>query len=109
LTWDRPRTERLFGFHHRLEAYVPRHKRQFGYFAMPVLGKNKLVGLVDPGRRGQTFVAKQITLRTRDAARIVGAALVEAASWVNCHEIVIERVDPIERTSEVEASVAASL
>ena len=109
LIWDRPRTERLFGFHHRLEAYVPRHKRQYGYFAMPVLGKNKLVGLVDPGRRGQTLVAKQVTMRTKDAARIVGAALVEAASWVNCDEIVIERVDPVERTAEVEASVAAAL
>jgi uncharacterized protein YcaQ len=109
LTWDRPRTERLFGFQHRLEAYVPRHKRQHGYFAMPVLGGNKLVGLVDPGRRGHTLVAKQITLQTRDAARIVAAALVEAASWVDCTEIAIERVVPAERTSEMVALVAAGL
>jgi hypothetical protein len=107
LTWDRARTERLFGFQHRLETYVPRHKRQYGYFAMPVLGRNRLVGLVDPGRRGQTLVAKQVTLRTTDAARIVAAALVEAASWVQCHEVVIERVDPVERTAEVEACLAA--
>jgi uncharacterized protein len=106
LAWDRARTERLFGFQHRLEAYVPRHKRLYGYFAMPVLGANKLVGLVDPGRRGHTLVAKQITLQTRDAARIVAAALVEAASWVNCDEVAIERVEPVERTSEVKALVA---
>lgn len=108
LTWDRARTARLFGFQHRLEAYVPRHKRVHGYFAMPVLGGNRLIGLVDPGRRGQTLVAKQITLQTREAARVVAAALAEAASWVDCHEIVIERVDPVERTSEIEALVAAN-
>jgi uncharacterized protein YcaQ len=106
LAWDRARTERLFGFQHRLEAYVPRDKRQYGYFAMPVLGANKLVGLVDPGRRGRTLVAKQVTLQTRDAARIVAAALIEAASWVHCDEVAIERVDPVERTSEVKALVA---
>jgi hypothetical protein len=52
------------------------------------------------------LVAKQITLRTRGAGRSVAAALVEAASWVGCSDIVIERVDPVERTSEVEALVA---
>jgi uncharacterized protein YcaQ len=106
LAWDRARTARLFGFHHRLEAYVPRAKREYGYFAMPVLGGTKLVGLVDPGRRGHTLVAKQVTLRTNAAARHVAAALTEAASWVGCHDIAIERVDPVERTSELEALVA---
>jgi uncharacterized protein len=109
LAWDRARTERLFGFAHRLEAYVPREKRQYGYFAMPVLGANKLVGLVDPGRRGSTLVAKQISLQTKDAARHVAAALVEAASWVQCSDVVIERVEPADRTAEVEALVAKRL
>jgi hypothetical protein len=106
LAWDRARTERLFGFQHRLEAYVPRHKRVYGYFAMPVLGGTTFVGLVDPGRRGRTLVAKQVSLQTRDAARHVAAALIEAAAWVGSDDIVVERVDPAERTGELAALVA---
>jgi hypothetical protein len=106
LAWDRARTARLFGFQHRLEAYVPRDKRRFGYFAMPVLGGTRFVGLVDPGRRGRTLVAKQVSLQTTDAARHVAAALIEAAAWVGCDDIVIEVVDPVERISELAALVA---
>jgi uncharacterized protein YcaQ len=106
LAWDRARTERLFGFEHRLEAYVPRHRRVHGYFAMPVLGGTTFVGLVDPGRRGRTLVAKQVTLQTKDATRHVAAALGEAASWVGCDDIVIERVEPAARTTELAAQLA---
>jgi uncharacterized protein len=107
LTWDRARTQRLFGFHHRLEAYVPRHKRLYGYFAMPVLAGTKLVGLVDPGRLGRTLVAKQVSLQSRGSPRHVASALAEAATWVGCDNIVVERVDPVERTSELAALMAA--
>jgi uncharacterized protein len=101
LAWDRARLERVFGFTHRLEAYVPRHKRVHGYFAMPVLGGTRFVGLVDPGRRRDTLVAKQVTLQTKDAARHVAAALGEAAAWVGSTTIEVARVDPVERTSEL--------
>jgi uncharacterized protein YcaQ len=107
LTWDRPRTQRLFDFHHRLEAYVPRHKRLYGYFAMPLLAGTELVGLVDPGRRGSTLVAKQVSLQSPSAARHAAVALAEAATWVGCDDIVIERVDPVERTPELLAFMAA--
>ena len=65
LTWYRERTERVFAFRHRLEAYVPRAKRTHGYFSMPVLGGHRFVGLVDPGRSGRTLVAKHVSLETR--------------------------------------------
>jgi len=106
LAWDRGRTERLFGLQYRLEAYVPRHQRRYGYFAMPVLGGGTFVGLVDPGRRGRTLVAKQVSLLTRGAARHVAAALIEAAAWVGSDDIVIERVEPVERAGELAALVA---
>jgi uncharacterized protein YcaQ len=108
LTWERPRTLRLFDFHHRLEAYVPKEKRLHGYFAMPVLAGTKFVGLVDPGRQGDTLVAKHAVLQTKDAARHVAAALTEAATWVGASQVVVERVTPVERTSELQALLSAS-
>ena len=73
LIWYRERLERLFGLRHRLEAYTPKEKRTYGYFAMPVLAGTRIVGLVDPGRRGDALVAKQVTLLRPDAARAGGA------------------------------------
>lgn len=93
LIWERARTERIFGFTHRLEAYVPKPKRIYGYFAMPVLAGGRLVGRVDPAREGSTLVARQVTVDGPKAVPAVAQALVEAASWVDCTDIRIERVD----------------
>lgn len=93
LVWDRPRTHRMFGFTHRLEAYVPKPKRIHGYFAMPLLAGGKLLGRVDPGREGTTLVARQVSMAGRKAVAPMAKALWEAASWVGCDEVRVERCD----------------
>ncbi|MFF9848281.1 winged helix-turn-helix domain-containing protein [Streptomyces litmocidini] len=89
LIWERARTERIFGFTHRLEAYVPKQKRIHGYFAMPVLAGGRLVGRVDPAREGRTLVARQVTLDGPKAVPAVARALREAAEWVGCDAVKI--------------------
>ncbi|MDW4910416.1 crosslink repair DNA glycosylase YcaQ family protein [Streptomyces sp. ADMS] len=109
LIWERARTERIFGFTHRLEAYVPKPKRVYGYFAMPVLAGGHLVGRVDPAREGNTLVARQVSLNGPRAVPAVAQALLEAASWVNCTNVRVERMDAPDLRTPLTRELAQTL
>jgi uncharacterized protein YcaQ len=94
LIWDRKRTRQVFGFTHGIEAYVPKPKRVHGYYAMPLLAGGRLAGRADPAREGTTLVARQVSLDRASAAEPMALALREAASWVGCDDIRLERVEP---------------
>lgn len=44
---DRKRAERLFGFHYRIEVFVPEAQRKYGYYVFPVLEGDRLIGRLD--------------------------------------------------------------
>ncbi len=59
LICDRDRTERLWDFVYRNEIYVPKHKRRFGSYVMPVLAGERLIGRVAPRmdrKRGEFLI-----------------------------------------------------
>lgn len=48
LICDRTRTRLLFKFHYSIEIYTPSHKRKFGYYVLPILYGDRLIGRIDP-------------------------------------------------------------
>jgi hypothetical protein len=108
LVWDRARTERIFGFAHRLEAYVPAARRVYGYFAMPVLAGGRIVARVDPVRRDGALVGRTVTLGRRGAVGSVARAIVEAAGWVGCEQVSVERVVPSDAAAPLRAALTAA-
>ena len=95
------RTQRLFGFSLPFEPYVPRERRAHGYFSMALLAEGRLVGHVDPAREGRTLVARAVSLDDASAVDALAAALREAAAWVGCDAIRVERVEPPTVANEI--------
>ncbi len=86
LIHDRDRAEALFGFHYRLEMYVPKAKREYGYYVLPVLVGDTIAGRVEP-----RFDRKTKTLEVLgawgDTSR-VEEGLGSLASWLGAEQVV---------------------
>ncbi len=104
LIWHRPRTQRLFDFRHRLEAYTPAAKREHGYFVMPLLAGGRLRGRVDPKRDGTTLYVRRVSLEPV-AVEAMAEALTSAAGWVGCGEVVVDDVTPAELATPLRAAL----
>ena len=64
LLWDRPFARRILGFEHVIEVYKRAHERQFGYYVLPFLWRDRIVGRADlKSERGEgTLVVKALHL-----------------------------------------------
>jgi uncharacterized protein YcaQ len=96
---DRTRTERLFDMYYRIEIYVPKAIRQWGYFVLPILRGDRLVGRIDPA-----FDRKENVLRinalhmqpntdTSDRSA-VEKAIDDLARWLGVDQVVLPRSLP---------------
>jgi uncharacterized protein YcaQ len=87
LSYDRVRAQELFDFEYVLEMYKPKDKRRWGYFALPVLHGDRLVGKVDAtaDRKGSVLEVHAVhedVRFTRTITRAVHAELEQLASWL---------------------------
>jgi len=97
LLWERARVQRVFGFRHSFEIYVPEAKREYGYFVLPFLLGDRLQGRVDvkadrPGRRllVRGSVVEPGTDRGEVAAALAGD-LRSLAAWLDLDCISVAR------------------
>lgn len=100
LIFFRPRTQRVFDFHYRIEIYTPEPKRVHGYYVFPFLLDGKLVGRVDlraeraTGRLLAPAAFAEPGHATAETAHALRGALREMADWLELDEVVIgERGD----------------
>jgi uncharacterized protein len=86
LIHDRERAEALFGFHYRLEMYVPQAKREYGYYVLPILAGDRLVGRVEP-RYDRKTKTLHVLGAWGDTSRL-DEALTELGAWLGAERIV---------------------
>jgi uncharacterized protein YcaQ len=87
LVHDRVRAQELFDFEYTLEMYKPAAKRRWGYFALPVLHDDRLVGKVDATADRKASVLRVNAIHedvpfTRTMTKAVQAELDDLASWL---------------------------
>jgi uncharacterized protein YcaQ len=103
MVWDRARAQELFDFTYQIECYTPAPKRVYGYFTLPILYNNRLIGRLDPKahRQDGLFEVKALHLEpgvVPDDHLIaeVKAAIQACAAWHQTPTVVVRQSNPPE-------------
>jgi uncharacterized protein len=98
LVWDRRRVQELFNFTYQIECYTPAPKRIYGYFTLPILYQNRLIGRLDPKahRKDGLFEVKALHLEPGvivDDALVaeVKNALQACAAWHKTPQVIVRQ------------------
>jgi uncharacterized protein YcaQ len=106
---QRKRINNLFDFDYQIECYVPRHKRKFGYFCLPVLYGDRFIGRMDAkaDRKNQLFHINHLVLEDSVARNKIDPEdlqkeLVNFMEFNGCDQVRIHKVSPSKWYSFIE-------
>ncbi|GAB09044.1 hypothetical protein GOARA_027_00070 [Gordonia araii NBRC 100433] len=111
VVWFRPRAERMFDFHYRIEIYTPKEKRKYGYYCLPLMVSGRLAGRIDlkADRSGRALLVQAAWQEERAPARTVEAAvelLAQAAAWQGLGEVRVSGVGNLPLPQRFDAATA---
>src|SRR5262249_21331975 len=96
LVWDRGRALDLFGFDYQIEFYKPAPKRIYGYYTLPILYDNRLIGRLDPKahRKEGIFEVKALHLEPGmmvddELVAELKSALQACAAWHKTPQVIV--------------------
>ncbi len=98
---QRDRTSRLFGFDYALECYLPKEKRKHGYYVLPVLWGDRLIGRLDPkaDRKNRRMIIRNLRFEPDfdgydEFLMPFARKLVDFATFNGCEKIEFNEVEP---------------
>lgn len=103
VVWFRPRAERLFDFHYRIEIYVPAGKRKWGYYVLPYLLDDKIVARVDlkADRKNRQLLVlathKEQDIDEDRSVEHLAEELSSLSAWLDLGRVKVSRRGPFAR------------
>lgn len=103
LICDRNRTELMFDFYYRMEIYVPKAKRQYGYYVLPLLHGDQFIARIDPvmDRENKKLIINAVhaepgppALKAPKSAKPVTQAIEDLATFLGAKDIVYPKKVP---------------
>jgi len=96
LICDRARTAQMFGYDFRIEIYVPKPKRKYGYYVLSVLHGEQLIGRIDPemDREAETLTINAVYAEPgapKEAGPAVANAVAELATFLGARQVIYQK------------------
>jgi uncharacterized protein YcaQ len=113
IVWDRRRGRELFGFDYLIECYTPAPKRVYGYFTLPILWQERLVGRLDAKahRKEGIFEVRNVVLEPGvevgdELVSDLATTLRDCAAWHRTPVVTVSRSDPPALVAELNRLLA---